>query len=88
MTKTFKFNNETLPFQADLETLKNKLLEVRQLIINYQEVESDLDSVEYMARGNGFCDTKYREDFLDRRIADLSQKAIQLEQWIRDFESL
>jgi hypothetical protein len=68
-----------------LDDLKSRLTEIRQLIANYQEVESDLDSPEYVARGNGFCDAKYSEDFLDGRIADLSAKAEQLERWIADF---
>ncbi len=85
MKKTFCFAGETLPFQASLDDLKDRLVEIQQLIANYQEVESDLDSDAYMARGNGFCDTKYSEDFLDGRIADLSAKAEQLERWIADF---
>ncbi|MBR5028896.1 MAG: hypothetical protein IKX51_06725 [Bacteroidales bacterium] len=82
MKKTFKFDGETLPFEADLEMLKSKLAEIKQLINSYQEVECDLDSPEYVARGNGFCDAKYSEDFIEGRIADLSQKALQLEEWI------
>ncbi|MBO4739186.1 MAG: hypothetical protein J5606_06450 [Bacteroidales bacterium] len=85
MTKRFKFEGETLSFTADLETLKRKLAEIKQLINNYQEIESDLDSDAYMARGNGFCETKYSEDFIDSRIDDLSRKAEQLETWIANF---
>ena len=72
MKKTFKFDSETLPFEADLDMLKSKLAEIQQLINSYQEVESDLDSPEYVARGNGFCDAKYSEDFIEGRIADLA----------------
>ena len=85
MKKSFCFDGDTLPFQADLQDLKAKLAEIQQLIDNYQEVESDLDSPEYVARGNGFCDAKYSEDFLDGRIADLQSKASQLERWIAEF---
>ncbi len=85
MKKPFCFDGDTLPFQADLQDLKAKLAEIQQLIDNYQEVESDLDSPEYVARGNGFCDAKYSEDFLDGRIADLQSKASQLERWIAEF---
>ena len=85
MKKSFCFAGDTLPFQADLDDLKSRLAEIQQLIANYQEVESDLDSPEYVARGNGFCDAKYSEDFLDGRIADLTAKAEQLERWIADF---
>lgn len=85
MKKTFKFDGETLPFEADLEMLKAKLAEIMQLINSYQEVESDLDSPEYVARGNGFCDAKYSEDFIEGRIADLSAKAEQIRTWIDTF---
>ena len=85
MKKPVCFDGDTLPFQADLQDLKAKLAEIQQLIDNYQEVESDLDSPEYVARGNGFCDAKYSEDFLDGRIADLQSKASQLERWIAEF---
>ncbi|MBR4716213.1 MAG: hypothetical protein IKP34_08590 [Bacteroidales bacterium] len=34
-------------------------------IANYEELDSDLDSPEYVARGNGFCDSKYSEDFIE-----------------------
>lgn len=85
MKKTFKFDGETLPFEADLEMLKAKLAEIQQLINSYQEVESDLDSPEYVARGNGFCDAKYSEDFIEGRIADLSAKAEQIRTWIDTF---
>lgn len=85
MKKTFKFDGETLPFEADLDMLKSKLAEIQQLINSYQEVESDLDSPEYVARGNGFCDAKYSEDFIEGRIADLSAKAEQIRTWIDTF---
>ena len=85
MKKTFKFDGETLPFEADLDILKSKLAEIQQLINSYQEVESDLDSPEYVARGNGFCDAKYSEDFIEGRIADLTAKAEQIRTWIDTF---
>ena len=85
MKKTFKFDGETLPFEADLDILKSKLAEIQQLINSYQEVESDLDSPEYVARGNGFCDAKYSEDFIEGRIADLTAKAEQIRAWIDTF---
>ena len=85
MKKTFRFNGDNTPFEADLELLKIKLSETEQLIDSYMEVESDLDSEAYIARGNGFCDSKYSEDFIEGRIADLSQKAEQLRKWIENF---
>ena len=44
-----------------------------------------MDSPEYVARGNGFCDAKYSEDFIEGRIADLTAKAEQITTWIDTF---
>jgi len=44
------------------------LLEIEQqqkLLLNYLDLEVDMeDDAAYVARGNGFCDAKYSEDFL------------------------
>ena len=85
MKKTFKFDSETLPFEADLEMLKAKLAEIQQLINSYQEVESDLDSPEYVARGNGFCDRKYSDDFIEGQIEKYAQRVKEIEGWIKKY---
>lgn len=54
----------------------------QQLLLNYLDLETDMeDDAAYVARGNGFCDTKYSEDFLQsqaekirRRIAELQSQ--------------
>ena len=79
MKKSFCFAGDTLPFQADLDDLKSRLTEIRQLIANYQEVESDLDSPEYVARGNGFCDAKYSEDFLQSQAEKIRNRIAELQ---------
>jgi hypothetical protein len=53
----------------------------QKLLLNYLELATDMeDDAAYIARGNGFCDAKYSEDFLQgqadkirARIADLEQ---------------
>ena len=53
----------------------------QKLLLNYLELAIDMeDDAAYIARGNGFCDAKYSEDFLQgqadkirTRIADLEQ---------------
>ena len=58
-----------------------ELLKQNELYLqNYQEVADELDDPSYMARGNGFCDTQYSEDFIElqaekyrRRIADIKK---------------
>lgn len=49
-------------------------------IANYEELDSDLDSPEYVARGNGFCDSKYSEDFIEGQLERLRQERQTLEQ--------
>ena len=37
----------------------------QRLLLNYLELATDMeDDAAYIARGNGFCDAKYSDDFL------------------------
>ena len=74
-----------LPFTImDREEIINELERQRKLLLNYEELEGDMeDDAAYIARGNGFCDAKYSEDFLQgqtekirKRIAEL-QRSLQ-----------
>lgn len=47
-------------------------------IANYEELDSDLDSPEYVARGNGFCDSKYSEDFIEGQLEKLKKEKAEL----------
>ena len=45
------------------------LLELNQQYLqNYEELFDDLDDPSFVARGNGFCDAKFSEDFVDGQI--------------------
>lgn len=65
------------------DELKNEIEQQRKLLLNYEELLTDQsDDDAYVARGNGFCDAKYSEDFLlgqidqiRKRIAQLSARA-------------
>lgn len=48
-------------------------------IANYEELDSDIDSPEYVARGNGFCDSKYSEDFIQGQLENLCRERLMLE---------
>ena len=48
-------------------------------IANYEELDSDIDSPEYVARGNGFCDSKYSEEFISSQLEKLRQEKARLE---------
>ena len=54
-----------------LADLQDKLQELDSAIANYEELDSDLDAPEYVARGNGFCDSKYSEDFIEGQLLRL-----------------
>ncbi|MBP5542329.1 MAG: hypothetical protein J6X88_11890 [Bacteroidales bacterium] len=47
------------------EDILKEIEEQRRLLLNYEELAVDMeDDAAYVARGNGFCDAKYSEDFL------------------------
>lgn len=62
------------------ESIQKELEQQRKLLLNYEELAVDMeDDAAYVARGNGFCDAKYSEDFIEgqaeairRRIAELT----------------
>lgn len=50
----------------------NELELLRKQLINYEELATDMvDDDSYVARGNGFCDTKYSDDFIEQQIERL-----------------
>lgn len=74
---------ETL--ETDLEGLKRLLKENQQYLDNYLEVFDSLEDDEYVARGNGFCDRKYSDDFIEGQIAKYQQRISEIEAWINAF---
>ena len=74
--------------ETDLEDLKRLLEENRQYLENYIEVLNSLDDDEYVARGNGFCDRKYSDDFIEGQIAKYWQRVNDLERWILESKNL
>ena len=74
--------------ETDLEGLECLLAENRQYLENYIEVFNSLDDEEYVARGNGFCDRKYSDDFIERQIAKYQQRVNDLERWILESKNL
>ena len=64
-----------------MKTLKEELEETLRLLDSYQEltVEQEEDDA-FVARGNGFCDRKYSDDFLQMKIAQLTARAADLKQ--------
>lgn len=61
-----------------LQELQKKLAQIEHAIANYEELGSDLDNPEYVARGNGFCDSKYSEDFIESQLGKLKTERIEI----------
>lgn len=57
----------------------------RKLLLNYEELEVDMeDDAAYVARGNGFCDAKYSEDFLEGQIEKIRTRISELEKMLAE----
>jgi hypothetical protein len=81
MKKRYTFSTgET--FEADLDDLRRLLEENRQYLANYEEVYGSLEDDDYVARGNGFCDRKYSDDFIEGQIEKYEKRVKEIEEWI------
>jgi len=83
MKKRYNFEGEW--FEANLDDLRRLLAENREYLKNYEEVFSSLDDDDYVARGNGFCDRKYSDDFIEGQMDKYAQRVSLLEQWIAEW---
>ena len=71
-----------------LRELKEKINQIDRAIANYEELDSDLYNPEYIARGNGFCDSKYSEDFIEGQIEKLKLERLETLKNIEALEAL
>ena len=64
-------------------TLEQQLEEAQRLLASYQDlaVEQEDDDA-FVARGNGFCDRKYSEDFIEMQVAQLTARIADLKKKI------
>ena len=63
-----------------MKSPEQELEEVRRLLASYQDLAVDqVDDDAFVARGNGFCDRKYSDDFLQMRIAQLTARIAELQ---------
>jgi hypothetical protein len=84
MKKRYTFSTgETI--QADLDDLRRLLAENQQYLENYEEVYSSLEDDDYVARGNGFCDRKYSDDFIESQIEKYAQRVKEIEGWLKKY---
>ena len=53
----------------------DELQRLKQLLANYEELLTDcMDDSSYVARGNGFCDSKYSDVFIEGRIEEIKKE--------------
>ena len=84
MKKRYTFSTgETI--EADLDYLRRLLAENKGYLENYAELLGSIEDDDYVARGNGFCDRKYSDDFIEGQIAKYAQRVKELEGWIKKY---
>ena len=83
MKKRYTFSSGD-SFEADLDDLKRLLVENQKYVEIYEDVLSSLYDDDYIARGNGFCDRKYSDDFVESQLEKYTQRVKQLENWIKE----
>lgn len=67
-----------------MKTLKEQLKETLRLLDSYQDLSADQeDDDAFVARGNGFCDRKYSDDFLQMQITQLTARAAEIKEKIK-----
>ncbi len=66
-------------------TLAEELEATQKLLRSYQDlaVEQE-DNDAFVARGNGFCDRKYSEDFIEMQVAQITARVADLKRKIDD----
>ena len=65
-----------------MEDLKRLLRENQEYLDNYLDLYGSLEDDEYVARGNGFCDRKFSDDFIEGQIEKYRERVKELESWI------
>ncbi|MBP5677689.1 MAG: hypothetical protein J6W88_04235 [Bacteroidales bacterium] len=64
-----------------MNQIEQELAETQRLLASYQDLAVDQeDDDAFVARGNGFCDRKYSDDFIQLRIAQLTARVAELKQ--------
>ncbi len=67
-----------------MKSLEKQLEETLRLLDSYQDLAVDQDDDDaFVARGNGFCDRKYSDDFLQMQIAQLTARTAELKKKIQ-----
>ena len=77
----FRFSDgDTVDIEAS--QLQEILKQNEFYLQNYLELEDEIDDPSYVARGNGFCETKYSEDFVESQIAKYRKRVLDIQEYI------
>lgn len=77
----FRFSDgDTVEIEAS--QLQELLKQNEFYLQNYLELEDEIDDPSYVARGNGFCETKYSEDFVESQIAKYRKRVLDIQEYI------
>lgn len=56
----------------------------QRLLLNYLELATDMeDDAAYIARGNGFCNAKYSDDFLQGQADKIRSRIAELQRMLQ-----
>ena len=68
-----------------MKSLEEELNETLRLLDSYQDLSVDQEEDDaFVARGNGFCERKYSDDFLQMRIAQLTARAAEIKKDLKN----
>ena len=77
-------SHTSFPGYMNREEILKEIEQQQQLLLNYLELEVDIeDDSAYIARGNGFCDAKYSEDFLQSQADKIRTRIAELENLLK-----
>lgn len=65
---------------TEKDEIQQRLDRINLAIANYEELGCDIDNPEFVARGNGFCDSKYSEAFIQSQLERLRKEKKELEE--------
>ena len=66
------------------EEIIKELEQQQQLLNNYLDLTTDMeDDAAYIARGNGFCDAKYSDDFLQGQANKIRSRIAELQRMLQ-----
>ena len=66
--------------------MQRLLSDNKQYLENYEEVFTSLEDDDYVARGNGFCDRKYSDDFIEGQMEKYTKRIKEIEGWIAEWK--